>query len=135
MSRGFGGWGYITDQDKNTVIYQYGTYNLNNPQYENEMHLSDGMFIIDKNSLIEPDIHTKIKHFSNGKRKLITKRIIADVPYSELYENGKIQIQDCSNCWKTFSDGKDFIAWHLIWKVFKRYQENGLLPEKISYEV
>lgn len=135
MSRGFGGWAYIADQDENTAIYQYGAYNLNEPQYKNETHLADGMFIIDKNSLIEPDIHEKIKRFPNGKKKLIVKRIVVDVPYSDLYENGKIQIQNCSNYWKTISDDKDFIAWHLIWKIFRKYQEDGHLPERISYDV
>ena len=135
MSRGFGGWGYIADQDENAAIYHYGAYNLNEPQYRNEAHLADGIFIIDKNSLVEPNIHEKTKRFPNGKKKLIVKRIVVDVPYSELYENGKIQIQNCSNCWKTISDDKDFIAWHLIWKIFRKYQEDGHLPERISYDV
>ena len=135
MSRGFGGWGYIADQDENTVIYQYGAYNLNEPQYRNKAHLADGVFVIDKNGLVEPDIYEKIKRFPNGKKKHIVKRIVVDVPYSELYENGKIQIQNCSNCWKTNYGDKDFIAWYLIWNIFQKYQEDGHLPERINYNV
>ncbi len=40
--------GDIADQDENTVIYQYGAYNLNESQYRNEKHLADGVIIIDK---------------------------------------------------------------------------------------
>lgn len=135
MSRGFGGWCYIADQDENTVIYQYGSYNWNEPQYRNETHLADGMLVMDKNSLVEPDIHEKIKRFPNGKKKLIVKRIVVNVPYSELYENGKIEIQNCSNCWRTLYNNKDFVAWHLIMIVFRKYQEDGHLPERVSYAV
>lgn len=135
MSRGFGGWGYIADQDKNTVLYQYGSYNLNDPQYRNEEHLSDGIIVIDKKSLVEPDIHEKIKRFPNGKKRLIVKKIVVEVPYRELYRYGKIQIQNCSNCWETRFDNKDFIAWRLVERVFSKYQEDGQLPEKIHYDV
>lgn len=136
MSKGFGGWCYITEEDNNKVIYQYGAYNFNDPKYRNEEHVADGMIIIDKNSLIEPDIHKKIKRFPDGKKKLVVKRIVVKVPYKELYENRKIQIQNCSVCWKTvIEDGRDFIAWNLIWKIFTEYQEEGSLPEKVSYYV
>ena len=79
MSKGVGGWCYIAEQDENTVIYKYGAYNLNDPQYENKEHSADGIIIIDKNSLVEPDIHEKIKRFPNGKKKLMTKRIVVEV--------------------------------------------------------
>lgn len=135
MSKGFGGWGYLAEQDENKVIYQYGAYNLNEPQYRNEIRLADGIFIIDKVSLVEPDVRKKIKRFPNGKKKQIVKKIVVDVPYSQLYDNEKIQIKNCSNCWKTILDDKDFIAWHLIRKVFQMYQEEGYLPERVNYDV
>ena len=94
MSRGFGGWCYITEEDNNKVIYQYGAYNLNEPKYRNEEHIADGMIIIDKNSLIEPDIYEKIKRFPNGKKKLVVKRVAVDVPYADLYSSVKIQIKN-----------------------------------------
>lgn len=135
MSRGFGGWCYIAEEDENAVIYQYGAYNLNEPQYTNKEHLSDGIIVIDKSGLAEPEIHKKIKRFPNGKKKMVIKRIVVDVPYADLYSSGKIQIQNCSNCWKTVTNNKDFIAWHLIWKIFRKYQEEGCLPEKEYFDV
>lgn len=35
MSLGYGGWCYIVAQDERTVIYQYGSYNLNDSTYNN----------------------------------------------------------------------------------------------------
>lgn len=135
MSIGFGGWCYISAQDENTVIYQYGSYNLNDELYRNKTHIMDGLLIIDKNSLVEPDIHKKLKRLPGGMKKLIIKQIFVDVSYSYLYNNGKIQIENCSNCWKTVYDNQDFIAWHLIWNLFTEYQKNGYLPEKTSFHV
>lgn len=134
MSIGFGGWAYIDAEDENIVIYQYGSYNLNEIQYKNEERNADGFFVIDKNSLVECDTHEKIKRFPKGKKKKI-KKVIVEVPYSELYNNGKIQIKNCNNCFKTISDNNDYIAWALIKKVFEMYQINKSLPEKVSYNV
>ena len=135
MSKGIGGWGEIIAQDEHTVLYRYGTYNLNNEQYRNKEHLMDGLITIEKHSMVEPEIHTKTRRYPNGKKKTISKRIVVDVPYGELYHKGKIQIENSSNCWRTISDDNDFIAWHLVWNIFRKYQENGCLPERVSYNV
>ena len=39
MSRGFGAHADLVAQDNETVIYQYGGYNLNEPEFRNEKHL------------------------------------------------------------------------------------------------
>lgn len=135
MSLGYGGWCYIVAQDEQTVIFQYGSYNLNDSTYRNAERVCDGTITIDKESLVEPEIHEKLKRFPNGKKKLIVKRIVVDVPYKELFENGKIQIQNSKNCWRTTVDGNDYIAWHLIWNIFSEYQRNGTVPEKVTYNV
>ncbi len=135
MSLGYGGWCYIDAQDEQTVIYRYGTYNLNDTKFRNKEHICDGMITIDKNSLVEPEIHEKIKRFPNGKKKLIVKRISVDVPYEELFKNKKIEIENSNNCWETMAHGYDFMALRLVFKIFNDYQENGVLPEHISYNV
>lgn len=135
MSLGYGGWCYIAVQDEQTVIYQYGSYNLNDSTYCNAERVCDGTITIDKESLVEPEIHEKLKRFPNGKKKLMVKRIVKDVPYKNLFENGKIQIQNSKNCWQKSVDGNDYIAWHLIWNIFSEYQKNGIIPDKMSYNV
>lgn len=135
MSRGIGGSCRIVEEDEHTVIYEYGGYNLNKPEFRNPDHICDGLITIDKNALVEPEIHTKIKRTQCGKKELVTKRVLRDVPYVELIESGKIEIQNCSNCWQTFPSGKDIIAFHLIFKIFNMYQEDGNLPSSVSYNV
>lgn len=135
MSRGIGGNGRIVEEDEHTVIYEYGGYNLNKPEYRNPDRICDGLITIDKNALVEPEIHTKIKRTQGGKKKSVTKRVPRDVPYIELIESGKIEIQNCSNCWQTLQTEKDMIAFHLIFKIFNMYQEDGILPSIVSYNV
>lgn len=135
MSRGIGGNCRIVEEDEHTVTYEYGGYNLNKPEYRNPDHICDGLITIDKNALVEPEIHTKIKRTQGGKKKSVTKRVPRDVPYIELIESGKIEIQNCGNCWQTLQSGKDMIAFHLIFKIFNMYQEDGILPSTVSYNV
>lgn len=135
MSRGIGGNCRIVEEDEHTVIYEYGGYNLNKPEYENPDYIFDGIITIEKSALIEPEIHTKIKRMQGGKKELVTKRIPREVPYMELIESGKIEIQNCSNCWRTFSLGKDMIAYYLLFRIFDKYQEDGVLPSTVSYNV
>lgn len=48
MSRGFGAHADLVAQDNETVIYQYGGYNLNEPEFRNEKHLYDGLITISR---------------------------------------------------------------------------------------
>lgn len=135
MSMGIGGWCKVADQDERAIIYQYGSYNLNEPQYRNEKQIQDGIFLIQKDSLVGPEIRRKQKKFPHGKKKEIIKRLVVPVPCEDLYKEGKIQIQNCSHCWKTSIGDKDYIAWHLIDKIFSLYQETGQLPKEVNYDV
>jgi hypothetical protein len=135
MSIGVGGYGKIVLQDKNTVIYEYGSYNLNDSQFFNNERVCDGLIVIDKSGLVEPKIREKIKRLPNGKKKIIIKRISKAVPYQELYDVGKIRIENCSNCWKSIGSGYDYIACKLVYQIFQEYQEKGCLSEYISYNV
>ena len=48
MSRGIGAHANLVLEDENTVIYEYGGYNLNEPEYRNENHIYDGMITISR---------------------------------------------------------------------------------------
>ncbi len=135
MSLGYGGWCLISSQDKEKVIYKYGSYNLNYDANKNDNRISDGAIIIDKSSFVEPDIHKKIKRLPNGKKKVIVKRIGVDVPFESLIQDNKIIIQNTNNTWKVDESGNDFIARQLIHKIFSTYQQNGELSEMISFNV
>lgn len=130
MSRGMGAHANLSLQDEKTVIYEYGGYNLN------EAQICDGIITISRNCFLEPEIHQKIKKMPSGKKKIITKRISIDVDCSKMIKDGLIVIENCSNCWKTTDDKHiDIMALRILFKLFLKYQEEGKVPESISYNV
>ena len=135
MSIGIGGYARIVMQDANTVIYKYGAYNLNEVAYRNPDHTYDGTITIDKQSLVEPEIHEKLKKQPSGKKKLITKRIKRDVDYSKLFLLRQISVENSQFCWKILDNEVGLIAMHLIFEIFNLYQSEGILPETVCYNV
>ncbi len=137
MSIGIGAYANLFLQDDNTVIYEYGGYNLNEEKYRNETHVYDGFITIQRNCFLEPEIHEKLKKMPNGKKKLITKRILVKVNYVKMITDGMIVVENCSNCWKTTDDEKhiDVMALHILFYIFLKYQEQGTIPEYINYNV
>ena len=86
---------------------------------------------------LEPEIHEKLKKMPSGKKKLITKRIPVYVNYTKYIEDGLIVVDNCSNCWNTTDNEKriDVMALHILFCLFLRYQEQGTMPEYISYHM
>lgn len=136
MSRGYGAHAELVAQDNETVIYQYGGYNVNEPEFRNDNHIYDGVITVSRNCFAEPEIHEKLKKMPGGRKRLITKRIPVDVDYPQMIRNGRIVIENCSNCWQcTPDDGIDVMALHILFMLFRQYQEEGKMPEYISYNV
>ena len=134
MSRGFGGSARIVLQDENAVVYEYAPFNLNEPEYRNSEHIYDGLITISKDSLVEPEIHEKLKRMPSGRKKLIVKRIRRDVDYSALLDAGKITIENSSYCWHMVGTEKDIgmMAMRIIFRIYGHYQDEGTLPETVS---
>ena len=134
MSRGFGGSARIVLQDENAVVYEYAPFNLNEPEYRNSEHIYDGLITISKDSLVEPEIHEKLKRLPSGRKKLIVKRIRRDVDYSALLDAGKITIENSSYCWHMVGTKKDIgmMAMRIIFRIYDHYQDEGTLPETVS---
>jgi hypothetical protein len=136
MSRGFGAHADLVAQDNETVIYRYGSYNLNEPEFRNENHIYDGTITIFRSCFAEPEIHEKIKKMPSGRKKLITKRVLVNVDYPQMIRDGRIVIENCRNCWhRTADDDIDVMACHILFKLFRQYQEEGKMPEYVSYNV
>lgn len=89
MSRGFGGSARIVWQDENIVVYEYAPFNLNEPEYRNSEHVYDGRITISKDSMVEPEIHEKLKVMHSGKNKLIIKRLRRDVDFGACWTQEK----------------------------------------------
>lgn len=134
MSRGFGGAARIVMQDENTVVYEYAPFNLNDPAYRNDEHIYDGLLTISKDSMVEPEIHEKLKRMPSGKKKLIVKRIRRDVDYSALLDSGKIAIENSRFCWRLVGTEKNIgmMAMKIIFRIYDHYQDEGTLPETVS---
>ena len=134
MSRGFCGSARIVLQDENAVVYEYAPFNLNEPEYRNSEHIYDGLITISKDSLVEPEIHEKLKRMPSGRKKLIVKRIRRDVDYSALLDAGKITIENSSYCWHMVGTEKDIgmMAMRIIFRIYDHYQDEGTLPETVS---
>lgn len=136
MSRGIGAHANLVLEDENTIMYEYGGYNLNEPEYRNENHIYDGMITISRDCFAEPEIHEKLKKMPSGRKKLIAKRIPVSVDYPQMISDGRIIIENCSNCWHCSPESNiDGMALHILFYLFRQYQEEGKMPEYISYNV
>lgn len=136
MSIGIGGIANLVLEDSQTIIYEYGGYNLNEPEYINRERICDGIITIPRHCFAEPKITEKIKRMPSGRKKKITKRIPVDVEYGDFLEKGIIKIDNYSNCWKSIQFGSAYIdetALHILFKLFNDYQVNGEMPSCIVY--
>ncbi len=137
MSRGIGAFAKKVLEDENTVMYEYGPYNLNEPEFRNIDHIYDGYITIAKECFVEPEIHEKTKKMPSGKKKLITKRVLSSVDYGKMLLDGKIQVENSRFAWNVTEDSLkiDVMACHLLFKLFNKYQEGSVIPESINYDV
>lgn len=136
MSKGIGAFVKLVLEDSETVIYEFGTYNLNDARYYNKKHICDGIITIDRNCFAEPEIHKKMKKMPSGRKKLIIKRIPIHVDYNKMISDGRIVIENCSNCWECYSNKNiDIMASHILFYLFLQYQKEGKLPDHLYYNV
>ena len=129
MSLGIGGSCRKVLEDDVSVIYEYCAYNLN----INKDCKYDGLILIMKEHLIEPENHERVRKRPSGKKHLVTKRIPRDIPLLELITSGAVQIENCSGTWKKSEGGVDISAIRLCRGLMTEYQETGVLPESFGY--
>ena len=133
MSLGYRGRCKLIDQDDTMAIYTYAgeNWNDNGKSQENDCDLQDGLIIIYKKCLVEPEIHEKIKKMPSGKKKLIVKRIRKENNIAELIGKGDIVIDKrCKNEFSRsrYNENQHYLAERLIDHIFDRYQDDGMLP-------
>ena len=89
MSLGFGVYFRLYAEDDATAIYECGEFDLNCDGYKEyyKNRLYDGLIIIKKKYLVEPEIHRKIKRMPSGRKRLVEKKIIKNIP-------GYIMVED-----------------------------------------
>ena len=134
MSIGFGAHANRILEDEETVVYEFGGFNWNDPKYYNEERILDGLITIQKECFIEPEIDEKLKRMPSGKRRLVKRRRPAYVEYRKLLKEGLIKIDNCSNCWQVTENelAVDIMAYRLLFCIFRDYQKEGKIPEIID---
>ena len=131
MSIGYGGGCRKYGESAVFVIYEYYAYDWNTEGCDNPNRIYDGIIKIEKSAFIEPEIHQKIKRRPSGRKMLVTKRIERDVPISEYFENGKVELVNSSFCGR-ICNGHGYVGLRLIYKIFSEYQKNGEIPHIVS---
>lgn len=131
MSMGYDGGCRKYGESADFVVYEYYAYYLNVEKYKNPNRIYDGIIKIEKSAFVEPEIHQKIKRRPSGRKMLVTKMIERDVPISEYFENGKVELVNSSFCGR-ICNGHDFVGLMLIYKIFSEYQKNGEIPHIVS---
>lgn len=129
MSMGYCAAAHLTAYDEHSLLYTYWCCNLNIEGYKKYYGLEDGEIFIERSAFVEPEIRLKRRKMPSGKTKFFEKRIRQDVPLTRLMEQGEITVKNASGTWKTWTDGTDFMAMHIITEIFKEYQETGVIPE------
>lgn len=77
-----------------------------------------------------------MKKMPSGRKKLIIKRIPVHVDYNKMISDGRIVIENCSNCWKCYSNKNiDIMASPILFYLFLQYQKEGKLPKYLNYNV
>ena len=132
MSLGYGGGCRKISEDADFALYEYFSYNLNVGDCEK---IFDGLIMLKKSALLEPERREKFQRMPNGKRRKFTKIILREVDISELIDSGDVEIENCSRAWSFLPNAIDYIACCLCRKIFAGYQREGTLPDKCSYNV
>ena len=124
-------------EDNEMVIYSYSGENWNDgcKSQKGDAELYDGIFLIYKDCLEEPEIHTKLKRMPSGRKKIIEKRITHIPNIYEYIQQNKIVVEkECKNAFRRRDNALiDYIAERLIYHVFEEYQLNGILPDKARF--
>ena len=110
MSLGYCACAKIVFENGNFILYAYSGENWNEPTSNSgDKDLYDGEILINKDALVEPEIHKKFKKTQTGKKHLHEKRIIVQ-----------------NSC-------EYYLAQRIIKKIFVAYQEKGKLPDTCAF--
>lgn len=110
MSRGVGGWAEVIAKDDIMIVYEYGSYDWNEPEHYNDERIRDGSISIYKHNIPE-----KLRE-----------------SLSELLKKGCIEIVNFQNCWHTL-EGYDFVALSILCKIAREYDKNHEFPNYIGW--
>lgn len=121
MSIGHGAFCKKESDTYELVTYAYSSHNWNDERYYNNERICDGKIIISKKAIF--DMLSVV-----GDERL-------GAAFSELYNNGEIIIENCSNTWQKHIKGYDVMALHLCYKLLNQIQKEQCFPDECHYLV
>ena len=121
MSMGIGVGANLILEDERIVKYEYGGYNLNDPEYRNEKQIYDGTITISWQCFAEPEMPEKEKEMLSDQGKTVSKQMPVSVDYEKMLAEGLINVENCSNCWKVTDDRLhiDVMACRILFYIFR----------------
>lgn len=131
MSLGYCASAILETADENTLLYFYCSYNLNEECYKEHKDKFDGDIIINRKSLVKPDVYTKRIRKPSGKKVFEERIRKKSVDLQNLLTNGDVEIENSSGAWQIV-DGYDMMALRLVRKIFDKYQEERDIPERVD---
>ena len=134
MSMGYGGSCRKYGESADFVVYEYYAYDLNVEKCNNPNRIYDGIIKIEKSAFVEPEIHKRIKRRPSGRKILVTKRIVRDIPISKYLADGKVELVNSSFC-SHIHKGYGYVGLRLVDRIFSEYQLNGEIPHTVSIHV
>lgn len=131
MSLGYVGHARLEAEDTEIAIYSYTgeNWNVQDEAVRKRLESAVGQLTIDKSYLIEPELRSKVKKMSNGRKKLAEKKIVRLPDISELISDGSIVVDELCGIDAEASDYRLCIYMRLLRIIFESYQLNGRLPE------
>lgn len=132
MSKGIGGRCRKIAENEEVVEYEYSVYNLNMEEHKNSGDVYDGGIFIFKAGLIEPLI---VEETSSGENEFVDRRIHEDVDIESLIGKGLVVIMNSEHSWYFTEGGIDRIGIRLCYLLFEIYQDEGCLPDSMTYSV
>ena len=135
MSKGHCGHAHLVANDETLLLYSYCAYDLNRADWQEMKKKEDGEIAIDRDSLIEPEVHEKAKRLPSGKRTTVIKRIEREALYGDLLKAKKIRIQNASGAWVFSESGIDEVALKIVHIIFSEYQKTGNIPDYPTWYV
>ena len=96
MSLGYVGHARLEAEDTEIAIYSYTgeNWNVQDEAVRKRLESAVGQLTIDKSCLIEPELRSKVKKMSNGRKKLAEKKIVRLPDISELISDGSIVVDE-----------------------------------------
>ena len=134
MSKGIGGVAVKALEDDYTVIYSYGSYDLNRDGYQNEEHLYDGILTIRKSERIAPVIHPRSRRRKERERQQVLKGSAPSASVGGLLEEGQVTIENSTFCTRRTPTGIDKIAVSLVGRAIAVYQATAVFPDRVSLD-